>query len=155
MECTLDIQKIIEMLPHRYPMVLIDRVIELIPGEKIAAIKNVTCNEPFFRGHFPQDPIMPGVLIVEGMAQAGGVLAFSSQPEEMYGRPVYFMGMDKVKFRKPVVPGDQLMFDVRFLKKSSWAVKLSGTAMVGENKVSEAEFTATFARETGKISSGG
>ena len=149
---SLDIHEILKMLPHRYPFVLIDRVLELDPGEKVVALKNVTFNEPFFRGHFPENPVMPGVLIVEGMAQAGGILAFTSLPEEMHGTPVYFMGMDKVRFRRPVFPGDQLLFHVRFLKKSSWAVKFAGVATVDEEKVSEAEFTATFAKGAGKIS---
>jgi 3-hydroxyacyl-[acyl-carrier-protein] dehydratase len=150
MEDTLDIQEIIKMLPHRYPFLLIDRVVEFIPGEKIVALKNVTYNEPFFRGHFPERPIMPGVLIIEAMAQAGGVLAFASQSEEMHGKPVYFMGMDRVKFWRPAFPGDQIFFSVKFLKKSSWAVQLSGVASVDEKKLSEAELTATF----GKIPQG-
>jgi beta-hydroxyacyl-ACP dehydratase FabZ len=154
MDLPLNIENIMKMLPHRYPFVLIDRVVELVPGERILALKNVTHNEPFFKGHFPESPIMPGVLIIEGMAQAGGVLAFSSQPEETYGTPVYFIGIDKVKFRRPVVPGDQLRIDVRFLKKSSWAVKLAGIATVDEKKVSEAEFVATFERGAGRKFSG-
>lgn len=154
MDLPLNIENIMKMLPHRYPFVLIDRVVELVPGERILALKNVTHNETFFKGHFPESPIMPGVLIIEGMAQAGGVLAFSSQPEETYGTPVYFIGIDKVKFRRPVVPGDQLRIDVRFLKKSSWAVKLAGIATVDEKKVSEAEFVATFERGAGRKFSG-
>lgn len=146
MQNILGIQEIVKMLPHRYPFLLIDRVLELIPGEEIVALKNVTYNEPFFTGHFPEKPIMPAVLIIEGMAQAGGVLAFASQPQEVYGKPVYFMAMDKVKFRHPVVPGDQLLFKVTFLKKSSWAVKLSGIATVDEAKVCEAELTATYGK---------
>jgi len=147
MEYALDIHQIIKMLPHRYPFLLIDRVVELIPGEKIVALKNVTCNEPFFGGHFPENPIMPGVLIVEGMAQAGGVLAVADQSEEMHGKPVYFMAMDRVKFRRPVMPGNQLFFSVKFLKRSSWAVKFYGLATVDEKVVCEAELTATWARQ--------
>ena len=154
MDLPINIRTILKMMPHRYPFILIDRVLELVPGERIVALKNVTGNEPFFEGHFPENPIMPGVLIVEGMAQAGGVLAFSSQPEEMYGTPVYFIAIDKVKFRRTVVPGDQLLMSVRFLKKSSWAVKLSGVTTVREKKVSEAEFTATFAKSGGRRSPG-
>lgn len=148
MENILNIEEIVKMLPHRYPFLLIDRVLELIRGEEIVVLKNVTYNEPFFRGHFPEKPIMPAVLIIEGIAQAGGVLAFASQSQEVHGKPVYFMAMDKVKFRHPVVPGDQLLFKVRFLKKSSWAVKFSGIATVDEEKVCEAELTATYGKSS-------
>ena len=140
----LDIQEIMTILPHRYPVVMIDRILELIPGERVVALKNVTINEPFFQGHFPGKPIMPGVLIVEAMAQAGGILAFSSLPEELQGTLVYFLGMDKVKFRRPVLPGDALVLDVKFLKKSTWAAKLSCFATVEEKKVCEAELMATY-----------
>ena len=142
----LDIHGIMAILPHRFPFVLIDRILELRPGERIVALKNVTINEPFFQGHFPGRPIMPGVLIVEAMAQAGGVLAFSSLPEEMHGTPMYFMAMDRVRFRKPVLPGDPLVLNVEFLKKSTWAVKFSGVATVEGTKVSEAQLTATYDR---------
>lgn len=144
METVYDIQTILEYLPHRYPFLLIDRVVSLDPGEKITALKNVTFNEPFFQGHFPRKPIMPGVLLVEAMAQAGGMLAFESRPAEQRGGPVYFMGMDKVRFRKPVVPGDQLILEARLLKLRSKAAKLSGNAFVDEKLVAEAEFMATF-----------
>jgi beta-hydroxyacyl-ACP dehydratase FabZ len=140
----LDISEIMTILPHRYPFVLIDRVLEITPGEKIVALKNVTMNEPFFQGHFPGKPIMPGVLIVEAMAQAGGVLAFSSLPEELKGSLVYFLGMDKVKFRRPVLPGDSIVMDVGFLKKSTWAARLTGRATVEGKKVCEAELLATY-----------
>lgn len=140
----LNITEIMKLLPHRYPFILVDRIIELVEGEKIIALKNVTINEPFFAGHFPGTPIMPGVLIIEAMAQAGGILFAVSQPEEKRGGPVYFMGMDKVKFRKPVVPGDQLIFEVKFLNMRSKAVKMSGIATVEGKCVAEAEFMATF-----------
>jgi 3-hydroxyacyl-[acyl-carrier-protein] dehydratase len=143
----MDIHQIMKMLPHRYPFLLIDRVVELIPEEKIIALKNVTCNEPFFWGHFPEKPIMPGVLIVEGMVQAGGLLAFAAQSDDLHGKPVYFMAMDRVKFRRPVVPGDQLFFSVTFLKRSSWAVKFYGLATVDEKAVCEAELTATWEKQ--------
>ena len=145
-EKRLDIHEITAILPHRFPFILIDRILELSPGERIVALKNVTINEPFFQGHFPGRPIMPGVLIVEAMAQAGGVLAFSSLPEEMHGTPMYFMAMDKVRFRRPVLPGDSLVLNVEFLKKSTWAVKFSGVATVEGTKVSEAQLTATYDR---------
>ncbi len=140
----IDIKEIMKLLPHRYPFILVDRVVELIEGDKIIALKNVTINEPFFPGHFPGAPIMPGVLIIEAMAQAGGILFAVSQPEEKRGGPVYFMGMDKVKFRKPVVPGDQLIFEVKILNMRSKAVKMSGIATVEGKCVAEAEFMATF-----------
>jgi beta-hydroxyacyl-ACP dehydratase FabZ len=131
-------------LPHRYPFLLIDRIVELKSDDKVVAIKNVTINEHFFQGHFPGVPIMPGVLIIEAMAQAGGVLFFASMPKEKHGALLYFMGMDNVKFRKPVVPGDQLVFEVKFLKQRSKAVKLSGSARVDDILVAEAELLATI-----------
>jgi 3-hydroxyacyl-[acyl-carrier-protein] dehydratase len=139
-----DIREIMKLLPHRYPFILVDRVIELVEGDKIIALKNVTINEPFFAGHFPGAPIMPGVLIIEAMAQAGGILFALSQPEEKRGGPVYFMGMDNVKFRKPVVPGDQLFFEVKILNLRSKAVKMSGVATVDGKCAAEAEFMATY-----------
>ena len=144
MENILDIQAITTFLPHRYPFILIDRVIKLESGKKIVALKNVTINEPFFQGHFPTKPIMPGVLIIEAMAQAGGVLVIESMSEEMHGQSVYFLGMDKVRFRKPVVPGDQIIFEVEILKIRSKAVKLSGKASVDKSLVAEAEILASF-----------
>lgn len=140
----MEIRDILKKLPHRYPFLLIDRVKEVIPGERIIAIKNMTINEPFLQGHFPGNPVMPGVLIVEAMAQAGGVLAFTSMEEDLQGAPVYFMGINKVKFRKPVLPGDQLVIDVSYLKKSKWAVKFAGIVTVEESKAAEAELTATL-----------
>jgi len=140
----INITEIMKLLPHRYPFILVDRVVELVEGDKIIALKNVTINEPFFAGHFPGAPIMPGVLIIEAMAQSGGILFAVSQPEEKRGGPVYFMGMDKVKFRKPVVPGDQLIFEVKILNMRSKAVKMSGIATVEGKCVAEAEFMATF-----------
>jgi 3-hydroxyacyl-[acyl-carrier-protein] dehydratase len=139
-----DIQKIMEFLPHRYPFLLIDRVIELVPDDKVIALKNVTINEPFFSGHFPGQPVMPGVLIVEAMAQAGGLLAYESGTTDTRGMLIYFMGMDKVRFRKPVVPGDQLIFEAKILKWRSKVAKMSGTASVDNQLVAEAELMASF-----------
>ena len=139
-----DIKKIMELLPHRYPFLLIDRIIEFEKGKNITALKNVTINEPFFQGHFPGHPIMPGVLIVEAMAQAGGVLTILSLPDELQGQLIYFMGMDKVKFRKPVVPGDQIIFNVKILKQRAKVIKMAGIAYVDEKKVAEAELMASF-----------
>ncbi len=141
---TYDIQAIMDFLPHRYPFILVDRILDLVPGEKITALKNVTINEPFFQGHFPTYPIMPGVLIVEAMAQATGVLALESMPAEKRGAPVFFMGLDKVKFRKPVVPGDQLVLEVQIIKFRSKVVKASGKAFVEDNLVAEAELMAAI-----------
>lgn len=139
-----NIQEIMNFLPHRYPFILVDRIEELIPDKKVVALKNVTINEPFFQGHFPGTPIMPGVLIVEAMAQAGGVLASASLPQEKQGALIYFMGIDKVKFRKPVVPGDQLVIEVQILKQRLKAIKMSGVAFVDKKLVAEAELMATF-----------
>ena len=144
MKAEYDIQKIMEILPHRYPFLLIDRIIDLVPGEKVTALKNVTINEPFFQGHFPGQPVMPGVLIIEAMAQAGGVLACESRTNDSHGQLIYFMGMDKVRFRKPVVPGDQIIFEAKILKLRSKVAKMSGTATVDNQLAAEAELMATF-----------
>lgn len=125
-------------------MILIDRIIDLIPGEKVVALKNVTINEPYFTGHFPSTPVMPGVLIVEAMGQAGGVLIMSDLPRNQIPGAIYFMGFDHVRFRIPVTPGDQLILEVNMIKKRSKAVKMSATAMVAEKLVAEAEFLATY-----------
>ena len=147
MDNALDIQEIMKLLPHRYPFIMIDRILELTPGEKVVALKNVTINEPFFQGHFPGNPIMPGVLIVEAMGQAGAILAAKSLTREPKASLIYFMGMDKVKFRKPVTPGDQLIFKMQFLKQRRNVFKMSGTAYVDEKVVAQAELMATFGEE--------
>lgn len=139
-----DIVEIMKILPHRYPFLLVDKIIELEPGKKVVALKNVTINEPFFQGHFPEMPIMPGVLIIEGMGQAGGVLAFETMPVERRSDLIYFMGMDKVRFRKPVLPGDQLIFQVKIIKLRSKVVKMFGEAFVSEKRVAEAELMASI-----------
>lgn len=144
MQSGFDIQKILDMLPHRYPFLLIDRVIELVPGEKIVALKNVTINEPFFQGHFPEMPVMPGVLIVEAMAQTGGVFYIASRPPAQAGYIFYFMGMDKVRFRKPVVPGDQLVIEATLLKMRKNVSKMAAAATVDGKRVAEAELMATL-----------
>lgn len=139
----LDINNIMEVLPHRYPFLLIDRIVEFTKGETIVALKNVTVNEPFFQGHFPGYPIMPGVLIVEAMAQAGGILSYVSGFQKKKDL-VFFSTIDKVKFRKPVVPGDQLMFTLNILKMRKKAIKMTGKATVDGNVVTEAELMASF-----------
>ena len=143
----IDILEIMKSLPHRYPFIMIDRILELVPGEKVVALKNVTINEPFFQGHFPGNPIMPGVLIIEAMGQAGAVLAAESMPREGNGSLIFFMGMDRVKFRKPVIPGDQLVFEMKFLKRRGKVFKMAGIAYVDEKIVAEAQLMATFGGE--------
>ena len=139
---------IMKFLPHRYPFILVDRILELEPGRRIKALKNVTINEPFFQGHFPRTPIMPGVLIIEAMAQAGGVLVIESLPPEKHGSLVYFMGIDKARFRQPVVPGDQLILEIDMIKSRGRAAKLSGVATVDGNRVAEAEVLASIGEQS-------
>ncbi len=135
-----DINEIIQLLPHSYPFLLLDRVIEFEPSKKIVGIKNVTYNEPFFTGHFPQKPIMPGVLIVEAMAQAGGVLAFKSFPDKKGA--VFFTGIDNARFRKPVIPGDQLKLVVNVIKHRREIWLFDGNAFVDNELVAEAKIMA-------------
>jgi beta-hydroxyacyl-ACP dehydratase FabZ len=148
MDTKMDIRKILDLLPHRYPLLLIDRIIDIVPGEKIVALKNVTFNEPFFQGHFPDAPIMPGVLIVEAMAQAGAMLYLDSLHREDRNYIFYFMGLDKVRFRKPVVPGDQLILESKILKIRSNAIKMAATATVDNARVAEAELLATMGEKS-------
>jgi len=135
----MDIMAIQNIIPHRYPFLMVDRIVEMEPNVKAVGIKNVTINEPFFQGHFPGNPIMPGVLIVEAMAQVAGVLAFSSG---MQGSSVYFMSIEKAKFRKPVVPGDQVKLEIKVLQQRGNVWRFSGHALVDGKVVSESEFTA-------------
>jgi 3-hydroxyacyl-[acyl-carrier-protein] dehydratase len=143
-DSVLNIQEIMKLIPHRYPFIMIDRILEVIRHEKIVALKNITINEPFFQGHFPENPIMPGVLIIEAMAQAGAVLAAKSIDREFHNSLIYFMGIDKVKFRRPVTPGDQVIFEVKFLKQRAKVFKMAGIAYVDKKVVAEAELMATF-----------
>jgi UDP-3-O-[3-hydroxymyristoyl] N-acetylglucosamine deacetylase/3-hydroxyacyl-[acyl-carrier-protein] dehydratase len=138
-----DSRAIQEILPHRYPLLLVDRIIDLIPAEKVVAIKNVTINEPFFQGHFPGHPIMPGVLIIEAMGQSGGVLLLNSveNPED---KVVYFTGLDNVKFRKPVMPGDQIRFAVEMTMFRRGICKMKGTAHVDGTLAAEADMQAVI-----------
>lgn len=136
----MDIKEIQELLPHRYPFLLVDKIIEIEPRVKAVGIKNVTINEEFFQGHFPGNPIMPGVLIIEAMAQVAGILAFRSGIKDP--KSVYFLSIEKAKFRKPVVPGDQLRFEVNVLQCRGNVWKFSGNALVEEKVAAEAEFTA-------------
>ncbi len=132
-------REIQNILPHRFPFLLVDRIIEMKPKTKAVGLKNVTINEPFFQGHFPDNPIMPGVLVVEAMAQVSGILAFHSGAK---GNAVYFMSIEKAKFRKPVVPGDQLRFEVNVLQQRNNVWKFAGQSFVDNKLVAEAEFTA-------------
>jgi UDP-3-O-[3-hydroxymyristoyl] N-acetylglucosamine deacetylase/3-hydroxyacyl-[acyl-carrier-protein] dehydratase len=136
-----DINSIQKIMPHRYPFLLIDRVIDLEPSKRVEAIKNVTINEPFFQGHFPGHPIMPGVLILEAMAQAGGILLLN-EIEDPSTKVVYFMAIDNARFRQPVVPGDQLRFELTMKSFRRSACKMNGQAFVDEKLVAEAEFMA-------------
>ncbi|MBW1793928.1 MAG: 3-hydroxyacyl-ACP dehydratase FabZ [Deltaproteobacteria bacterium] len=147
METVYDIRKIMELLPHRYPFVLVDRIVEMVPDERIVGLKNVTMNEPFFQGHFPGTPIMPGVLIVEAMAQAGAILANASRSEEKRKELIYFMGIDKARFRKPVIPGDQLILEIIPIKRRVNVFKMSGKATVAGTLVAEAEVMAMIGEE--------
>lgn len=136
-----DAKKILEYLPHRYPMLLVDRVVDFESGKRIVGLKNVTVNEPFFQGHYPGHPIMPGVLIIEAMAQVGGLLLMDSieNPED---KVVYFMSLDQVKWRRPVTPGDQLIFEVEMLQLRRHVCKMKGKGFVDGNLVAEAELMA-------------
>jgi 3-hydroxyacyl-[acyl-carrier-protein] dehydratase len=140
----LDINQIMKILPHRHPFLLVDRVLELEVGKRIVAIKNVTINEPFFPGHFPGHPVMPGVLIVEAMAQVAGILAYQSD-ESVRDKVTYFVGIDNAKFRRPVMPGDQLKIEIEVIgcKRGIWV--FSAKATVEDKVVTEAELKATFA----------
>lgn len=139
-----DVREILELLPHRYPFILVDRILEITLGERIVGLKNVTINEPFFQGHFPTEPIMPGVLILEGMAQVGAILAYLTDREQFAGQLVYFAGLDEVRFRRKVVPGDQLIIKVEVLKRKSKVYKLAAKAYVEEKLAAEAQLMATF-----------
>jgi len=143
----IEIKEIMSILPHAYPFLLIDRILEVEPGKRIVGIKNVTYNEHFFPGHFPGNPIMPGVLIVEAMAQTAGILVFRSLPQEHFKTPVYFLGIDNVRFRKPVIPGDQLRLELEITKhrQAIWGCK--GKALVDGKLVAEAELLAMVGDE--------
>ncbi len=150
----IEAKEIIQILPHAFPFLLVDRILEVEPGKRIVGIKNVTYNEPFFPGHFPGQPIMPGVLIVEAMAQTAGILVFKTMlggdQEKMEGhqkRPVFFLGIDNARFRKPVIPGDQLRFEIEVTRQrqSIWGFK--GKALVEGRLVAEADLLAMMGEE--------
>jgi 3-hydroxyacyl-[acyl-carrier-protein] dehydratase len=142
------IGEIFDLLPHRYPFLLVDRVIEYVPGQSIVAIKNVTINEPFFQGHFPGAPVMPGMLILEALAQAGGVLVSKSLEGPLGDRIFMFTGVEKAKFRRPVVPGDQLRLRCFDLKRRMSLCRMKAEAHVDGKLVAEAELSAAVADKT-------
>jgi 3-hydroxyacyl-[acyl-carrier-protein] dehydratase len=143
----IEIKEIMNILPHAHPFLLVDRIVEMEPGKRIVGIKNVTYDEPFFPGHFPNRPIMPGVLIVEAMAQTAGVLVFKSMPEEEQKKPVYFLGIDNVRFRKPVVPGDQLRLELEITRHRQLIWGFKGKAFVEGKLVAEADLLAMLGEE--------
>lgn len=140
-----DVRWIQSVLPHRYPMLLVDRVLELEIGQRIVAIKNVTINEEVFLGHFPGQPVLPGVMIIEGLAQAGGILLLVTMgPEESAGKLLYLTGIERARFRRPVVPGDQLRYEVDVLHRRRMACKLRAKAFVGDSLAAEAELLSSM-----------
>ncbi|MDX2083572.1 MAG: 3-hydroxyacyl-ACP dehydratase FabZ [Rickettsiales bacterium] len=141
-ENIIGIEKILQLLPHRYPFLLVDKIVSLELGKKIVGIKNVTFNEPHFMGHFPNHPIMPGVMIIEAMAQAGALIMIAAPDFDPTGKLVYFMSIDNAKFRKPVIPGDVLELHIEVVQSRSNICKLSGVGMVAGEKVAEAQFSA-------------
>ena len=143
-QAAMDIKDIMAILPHRYPFVMVDRILEIDLGKHIVGLKNVTINEPFFQGHFPGEPVMPGVLILEGMAQVGALLAYRSLPEAIGTKLVYFAGLDGVRFRKVVRPGDQVIYRLEIIKLKAKLSKMSGKAYVDDQLVAEAELMASF-----------
>lgn len=147
MEIRYDIKDIFELLPQRYPFLMVDRIVEFEPDVRIRCIKNVSINEPFFQGHFPGEPIMPGVLILEAMAQAGIIFAKLTAPEELEGRLLVFAGMDEVRFRRPVLPGDQLVLELNLIKRKKVLWKMEGKAYVDGNIVTEAVLMAAVSRQ--------
>jgi 3-hydroxyacyl-[acyl-carrier-protein] dehydratase len=141
---SIDIKGILDILPHRYPFVMVDRILDCEVGKHITGLKNVSLNEPFFQGHFPGEPVMPGVLILEGMAQVGAILAYKSIDGTIGNKLVYFAGLDGVRFRKVVRPGDQVIFRLKILKLRSKLSKMSARAYVDDQVVAEAEMMASF-----------
>jgi 3-hydroxyacyl-[acyl-carrier-protein] dehydratase len=138
----MDVNRIMQLIPHRYPFLMIERVIDIVPGTKATGVKNVSINEPYFAGHFPEKPVMPGVLIIEAMAQTAACLVVHTLGKESEGKLVYFMSVDGARFRKPVEPGDQLFVEVVKQRSRGNVWKFEGRAMVGDTLVAEATYAA-------------
>lgn len=140
----IDIVEILRVLPHRYPFVMVDRILSVELEKKIIGLKNVSFNEPYFQGHFPGRPVMPGVLILEGLAQVGGIMAFYANPDAIGKKLLFFAGIDKARFRRPVVPGDQLIFTLELVKQKRSVMVMKAKATVDDQIVAEAELMASF-----------
>ncbi|WP_426753169.1 3-hydroxyacyl-ACP dehydratase FabZ [Myxococcus sp. Y35] len=150
----MDIGEILNLLPHRYPFLLVDRVVEIVPGQKLVAYKNVTINEPFFNGHFPGHPVMPGVLILEALAQATAILAYRSENMDPARKLTYLMGVDGARFRKPVLPGDRLQLEIEVVRHKGAVWKTKGLATVDGARVAEGEFLATVVDKDAEAADG-
>ena len=144
-----NIQDILRILPHRYPFLLVDRVVELESGKRIVGVKNVTINEPFFQGHFPGVPVMPGVLVIEAMAQVGGIMTYSEEPG-IQDKLIYFTGIENAKFRRPVIPGDQLRIEMELLNRREHFGSMKGRALVEGRLVAEATVKFAIVNRPGK-----
>ena len=142
----IDVRQIQQALPHRYPFLMVDRILEVVPGERVVGIKNVSANEPYFAGHFPGHPVMPGVLIVEALAQTAAMLGYETREQYRDGGGVLLMGLDKVRFRRPVVPGDVLRLEVTLLRARGDVWRVKGLATVDGERAAQAEILATFTR---------